>query len=141
MKTQTLILALALGLPQIGWASTAAYPATAIGVGEYQYKTPPADSRKHGQAFAIGKPKRTDFVFFTDEEEETLWSILQSKIIAEQAEADRIAKAQKQARNGGLKLVWPRVVVEGSQICVPELAHSDSNDWRDHLTCWDGEGK
>ncbi len=123
-----------------GWANVT--PATNGG-----YVHEPNASHETGrttEVYMVGKAPRQDFDYVTAEEQEGLWHYRQ-KIREEMLEAMRIAAlppAQtKAARARGMLsgLQWPRVIVDGSAVCVPKLEYSEAKDWGEHLVCTDVE--
>lgn len=105
--------------------------------GEYYYSTKETDTRESTPAIISGYVKRTDYLFFTAEEEEALLQF-KDKIIE-----NSVKKKLKEQRQLYLKkrknYLWPKVVIQGMQICVPEIESSESSEWREHLTCYDQE--
>ena len=92
-----------------------------------------ADARPQAR-FALGKPARTEYTLFSAEEEEALWQLRQKQL------APRKPRHEKQfARREPLN--WPRVVLRGTAVCVPELSFSKADDWQQHLVCWSEEAQ
>ncbi len=81
--------------------------------------------------FLIGGIERKDYEFFSHQEEEALWLVLQDQIAAMQPKLKRRANAVVSLKG----IDWPRVVVRGDEICVPALKSANAEDWREHLTC------
>ena len=105
--------------------------------GMYIYTPPTPDSRIKTPPFSIGRAKRQTYQLFSAQEEEALWLMREEN---SQASDDGI-ETEVQKPKGHPKLAkysldWPKVVVRGSDICVPVLDHSDSKDWQQYLTCW-----
>ena len=110
-----------------GWANI--YPPQG---GMYVYTPAAPDSRIKTQPFSIGRTKRQTYQLFSAQEEAALWLIRERKIMA----AAAVIQEKKGRRTFRRSLAWPKVVVRGTEICVPILGHSDSSDWKQHLTCW-----
>jgi hypothetical protein len=84
-----------------------------------------------GKPFLIGAIERKDYEFFSYQEEEALWLVMQDQIAVIQPKPKRGESA-----TANLKGVdWPRVVVRGDEVCVPVLESAKADDWREHLTC------
>jgi hypothetical protein len=119
-----------------GWVNVS--PATK---GVYVHKPNAThESGRPKEVFMVGKAPRQDFDYLTAEEQEGIWHYRQ-KIIDDRREAMRIAAlppaATKSVHTQGTlsKLKWPRVIVDGSAVCVPKLEFSEATDWGDHLVC------
>ncbi len=107
-----------------GWANVV-YPQ-----GRYVYRSE-TDSRLKTAPVLFGRPERQDWQFFSWEEEQALWQLMQDKL-------SQMAPPQKMAfhkAHTNRKLKWPRVVVKAGEVCVPRLEKSDDDDWQEHLTC------
>jgi len=116
------------------YGSGAANVAPAFG-GEYLYKTPAGDGRAIVPAIFTGQVKRQVYQFFSAEEEKALIQYKakqQAEIHKAKLAAYHIAGSSKKTPEN---LRWPRVIVRDADICVPELASSESSDWKDHLIC------
>jgi hypothetical protein len=141
MKPIALVFSL-LGLPAlaapIGFAERAPYASGAAIVeppagGEYIHAPQLADARARTRPILTAPALRQTYVFFSTEEEQALLryrdqqlaSLLQQRLVA----------ARKRRDGASGRLDWPKVVVRADEICVPELASSESADWRDHLVC------
>ncbi len=100
--------------------------------GQYRYGKE-ADDRKQTAPIAIGRATRDDYQFFSWQEEEALWYVLQDQIEQENPpKAKRIKTAFK------ARIDWPRVVIKGQNtVCVPELPQAKADQWMDHLVCTD----
>jgi hypothetical protein len=85
------------------------------------------------RAFTIGSEPRKDYEFFSFQEEEALWLVMQDQIDAMQP--PQIHKKKGRARVDAQKINWPRVVLRDGEVCVPVVEKSDADDWKDHLTC------
>lgn len=122
------------------FGSGAANVAPANG-GEYVYIQPVADGRVKAKAILVGAVERTDYKFFTLSEERALLAFKNAEL-AKMVKAV-LAKARvrqlKRVRRASLK--WPKVVLRGTQVCVPELVSSEADNWKDHLTCYDAAEK
>jgi hypothetical protein len=105
--------------------------------GEYVYGGGTADARTKSAALLVGKPLRTDFSFISPAEEEAFVRMLGDRRAAEVRGALNLARAKVAAKRK--ELVWPKVVLRGNEICVPELASSESVEWKEHLTCYRGK--
>lgn len=109
--------------------------------GEYVYGAVRPDGRVKTRAILTGAIERNDYKFFTPDEERALLAFKNAelaKVVRAKLASERARHAKKHPR---LALKWPKVVLRGSQVCVPELASSEADDWKDHLTCYDAEGK
>lgn len=123
--------------------------------GAYVYGPEVKDPRPTIPAFAVGNATRDSYVFFSAQEEEVLWAQQQkfldeieneaaSAQLSAQREAHLIAKSRrrKSPAPAPASFDWPRVVINGPSICVPSLSFANSNEWREHLICWNnGEVK
>lgn len=83
------------------------------------------------KAFLIGGLERKDYEFFSYQEEEALWLVMQDQIAAMQPKPKRKPNHVLAAQ----KMNWPKVVVRDSEVCVPVLESANAEDWREHLTC------
>jgi hypothetical protein len=101
--------------------------------GEYVYGEQANDARRPARAVLIGTAERQLYVFFSDQEEQALLNY-RDRQLAKQLRV-RTASAHAHPHRATMSLHWPKVVVCGDQICVPELASSEAADWRDHLVC------
>lgn len=81
--------------------------------------------------FFIGGLERKDYEFFSYQEEEALWLVMQDQIAAMQPKPKRKANPSLAAQH----MNWPKVVVRDSEVCVPVLESANAEDWREHLTC------
>lgn len=115
------------------YASGAANVAPAVG-GEYVYGRAAVDARPVTQAMLIGTPPRTDYTLLSPDEEEALVRMQDAQHSAEVRRNLLVARAQYSAKRPNIK--WPKVVLRGQEVCVPELASSEADDWKDHLTCY-----
>jgi hypothetical protein len=104
-----------------GWVTTD------NGAGEFIYGDQTSD-RRRSPAFLIGKVERNDHTFFSAQEEDELWGLVQKKL---EAHANRTASVVRKTPT----YRWPKVTVDGAQICVPTLDKSDDANWKQHLTC------
>jgi hypothetical protein len=114
------------------YASGAAVVMPAVG-GEYVHAQQPADLRTPTRPVLTSLPQRQAYVFFSAEEEEALLRY-RSQQLASMAR-ERPAAVGGRHYLAHARLDWPKVVVRAGEICVPELAHSESPNWRDHLVC------
>lgn len=121
-----------------GWANVS--PATQ---GAYVHQPHAShESERTTEVYMVGKASRQDFDYLTAEEQEGIWQYRQ-KIREERLGAMRIAAlppaqtkvAHERSMLSGLQ--WPRVIVDGSAVCVPKLEYSEATDWGDHLVCTD----
>lgn len=81
--------------------------------------------------FLIGGIERKDYEFFSYQEEEALWLVMQDQIASMQPKPKRRANAVVSLKG----IDWPKVVIRGDEICVPVLESANAQDWREHLTC------
>jgi hypothetical protein len=81
--------------------------------------------------FLIGGLERKDYEFFSYQEEEALWLVMQDQIAAMQPKPKRRANSAAAFKS----FEWPKVVVRGNEVCVPVLESAQADDWREHLTC------
>lgn len=119
--------------PLGSFASGAANVAPAVG-GEYVYGRTVADARPITPALLIGTPPRVDYTLLSPDEEEALVKMQDAQRLADVRRGLMAARAQYSAKRPNLK--WPKVVLRGREVCVPELASSEADDWKDHLTCY-----
>jgi hypothetical protein len=101
--------------------------------GEYVYGDQASDARRPTRPVLIGTAERQLYVFFSDREEQALLNYRDQQL-AKQLR-DRAASSRPPHYRATVSLRWPKVVVRGDEICVPELASSEAADWRDHLVC------
>lgn len=106
---------------------------TPVAGGEYAYGKPETDGRVHTKPAMVGSSRRTDFSFFTPAEEQALLAMRDAQLRS--AVKERLLQQRRRHAAKRPRLDWPKVVVTESQICVPELANSDSVDWKSYLTC------
>jgi hypothetical protein len=102
--------------------------------GQFVYGEPEANRVIGGasnKAFSIGGLERKDYEFFSYQEEEALWLVMQDQIAAMQPKPKRKANPNLAAQ----KMKWPKVVLRDSVVCVPVLESANASDWREHLTC------
>lgn len=102
--------------------------------GQYLYVDTPDDKRPSIKPILLQLPVRTDYTFFSPQEQDALESLRDRQLASWQQQQELAAKPYH--RGFALRLAWPRVVIRGQEICVPELPFSEQPDWRDHLTCW-----
>jgi hypothetical protein len=115
--------------PRAPYASGAAVIEPAFG-GEYVHARPQADARRRSPALLAGAPARQTWVFFSAEEEQALLRYRDQQLAVRlHAAAARVPRVRV------ARVDWPKVVVRGGTVCVPELASSDAPDWRAHLVC------
>ena len=109
--------------------------------GIYIYTPPQPDARLKAQAFSVGRVERQTYQLFSAQEEEVLWNLREKKNLAVSQTQELAGGSSKRRRPITIQrsLAWPKVIVRGVEVCVPVLAHSDANDWQDHLTCWSPE--
>lgn len=96
----------------------------------------PTDGRPHAR-FNVGKAPRTQFDLFSLQEEQALWELEQSEIRKRFA----LAHPPRYSHAKHPNLHWPKVVVRLKSTCVPRKGFSESEDWQEHLTCWNTETK
>ena len=132
--------------------------------GQYVYSEQLAAARARAR-FAIGKAPRTEYALFSAEEQRELQALRDrmsaaqphastpdvplaqpeklGRSVARHPHAKRVAKACAPAGSAGdlEALSWPKVVQDGTRVCVPKLEFADKADWRDHVWCFDsGDG-
>lgn len=124
-----------------GWANV-----TMPGAGHYVYQSHVPVNSRPSVRFPIGKAPREDYVLFSAEEEAALDATL--KNLEEQESARLVAeKPRRKVRRSSPKDRQPvrspaaLVVIRDGMVCVPEVAFSESADWRDHLVCTEGGQK
>lgn len=100
--------------------------------GQYIYGNA-ASTRGSMRAFTIGTEPRKSYEFFSHQEEEALWLVMQNQVEAMQLPAR--PKTASRARVATQKINWPRVVLRAGEVCVPVVEKSNSEDWKDHLIC------
>lgn len=141
MRTCTLFFAMAClpaaasptGFAERGrYAGGAAIIEPAYG-GEYVHADQWHDRRVRTGALLLQVPVRQTYVFFSVEEEEALLNFRDQQRAA--ADATRAASPVKPRSRPTMAIAWPKVVLRGDEICVPQLSSSEANDWRDHLVC------
>lgn len=149
MKTATLSLVLmslavtpyALGdsyVEKSTFSSGAAMVMPFLG-GEYVHGKDHGDGRAMVAPILTGAVPRESYVYFSAEEEAALAKFRDQELAKEVRQRVTLQRAKLVSK--GFFLRWPRVVVRGAEICVPELVHSESVDWKDHLTCYQPTGK
>jgi hypothetical protein len=109
--------------------------------GSYVYGRSTSPDDRKMPAFFIGRLVNDRYQFFTAEEENGLRKLKEIALLDAQ-KAERLAKQVSDAKKGaGLSgLKWPKVVVhQDGRVCVPDLAHSESLDWKNYLLCWGQE--
>lgn len=102
--------------------------------GEYVYGEGVADGRREFPAMLLSGYTRHDYVLFSYEEESELRALKDQKLAKfalEKEAAERKAYLAKVS-----KYDWPKIVINGEQVCVPELASSEAINWKDKLTCY-----
>lgn len=109
--------------------------------GVYVYRAAlPDDGRRPSRA-VLGERARTEFTLFSAEEEDALWR-MRDRLLHPAPPLSVRRTRQVTSTHPALadrRLVWPKVVLQGSRTCVPELAFSEAPDWREHLVCWSSE--
>ena len=101
--------------------------------GEYVYASPKKDARPSTKPVLMGPVPRQTYRYFSRAEEQALLAF-KNKKLAEQVKAQVIVSRKKHVAKTN-HYDWPKVVLVGDQICVPELASADATDWKEHLTC------
>ncbi|MAF04677.1 MULTISPECIES: hypothetical protein [Herbaspirillum] len=103
------------------------------GGGEFVYGESAKDSRQQAKPFLVGPVPRQSQTYFSAEEEQALLAFKNQKL------AERVKKEVVVSRKRHVAKTkhydWPKVVVQGDQVCVPELSSASATDWKDHLTC------
>lgn len=117
------------------YASGAAIIEPAAG-GEYIYAQQQVDARVRTRPVLISSPERQTYAFFSAEEEQALLRYRDQQQAS--LRKQRLVAARKRHYRASGRLDWPKVIVRADEICVPELASSESLDWRDHLVCHSG---
>lgn len=117
------------------YASGAAIIEPAAG-GEYVHAEQPADARVRTGPLLTTRPERQNYVFFSAEEEQALLRYRDQQLAS--LLKQRLVAARKRHYRATGKLDWPKVIVRADAICVPDLASSESADWRDHVVCQSG---
>lgn len=103
--------------------------------GMYTFQTPSTNKNQPNiPAVFLGKLNKQQHVIFTAEQQEQLWKFRQ-KLIREASAVTPKPSKHKYIRKAKPALKWPRTVVNGNEICVPELLYSEQADWKEHLTC------
>ena len=143
MKWSALLVA---GL--LGTSSAIAEPTTFIGIekalggsaiveftdgGEYVYASPQKDNRPTTKPILMGAVPRQSYRYFSQAEEQALLAFKNTKLAA-LVKAEVIVSRKKHVAKTQ-HYDWPKVVLVGKQVCVPELADADGADWKEHLTC------
>lgn len=105
--------------------------------GQYIYQDTPNDNRPAINPILMQERERTEFVFFSPQEQFALESLRERKL--SQWEKQFRSSNRFHRRSFFLNLAWPKVVIRENEICVPELAFSEQKNWKDHLTCWSNE--
>jgi len=101
--------------------------------GEYVYASPQKDNRPATQPILMGPVPRQSYRYFSQAEEQALLAFKNKKLAA-QVKAEVIVSRKKHVAKTQ-HFDWPKVVLIGKQVCVPELADADAADWKEHLTC------
>jgi hypothetical protein len=114
------------------YASGAAVLEPAAG-GEYVHGRPLSDARVRTRAVLAMPPERQVYTFFSAEEEQALLAYRDLQRARLSGQRVVVACAAHGRPHRGLD--WPKVIVRAGQTCVPELASSESADWREHLVC------
>lgn len=83
---------------------------------------------------AIEPVRRRDYELVTLEEEEALLS-MRNKALAERLRRDQVRQRKAYVARVQ-KMDWPKVVLKGTQICVPDLENSDAKSWKEYLICY-----
>ncbi|MEY4565661.1 MAG: hypothetical protein RLY14_631 [Planctomycetota bacterium] len=96
------------------------------GTGQYIYGDKSSTRRKTA-AILFGRVERDEYTYFSAQEEEALWDLLQKKLITQISPVSVVRKKKTYQ--------WPKVTVQGIEICVPTLDKSEDENWKDHLTC------
>lgn len=95
-----------------------------------------AQDREASAAFLIDKPVRQQFDFFSSQEEEALWHLHEEQVADAEVAKIKARKSQPAKRHQAIKIIWPKVLVESNQICVPKIEFSESTNWKEYLICW-----
>ena len=102
--------------------------------GDYFYLPMVNDGRPLTPPMLVSRPPR-EYEFFSAEEEEALTKLYDSEV-SKRVKARLLAQRKAYLAKVS-KYNWPKVVVEGNEICVPELASSESADWKSNLICYE----
>lgn len=109
--------------------------------GAYVYaSSEPSDGRvaqRFVQRFAIGRTPRTEFVLFSADEEEALWTLRDRQRFPQAyLPARPVRDLPRPIAAPRVAIDWPKVVVADGRTCVPTGDFADAADWRSHLVCW-----
>ena len=102
--------------------------------GDYFYLPAVEDGRPLTPPILVSKPPR-EYEFFSVDEEDALTKLYDSEV-AKRVKAHLLAQRRAYLAKVS-KYNWPKVVVQGGEICVPELASSESDDWKSDLVCYE----
>lgn len=120
--------------------------------GQYIYEPELHKGIKSDKAFMVGKPSRQDFEFLTEQEQEGVWKYRNNAQQALMKSEKPVAKLKSTGKHRTKfshnscsnppqkNLSWPKIVVNGTQTCVPLVEYSEASDWKDHLTCTEAVG-
>ena len=96
----------------------------------------PSDGRV-AQRFVIGRAPRSDFVLFSADEEQALWTLRDRQRFPKAYLPPRPMRALPPPGAAPRAAIdWPKVVVADGRTCVPTGDFADAHDWRSHLVCW-----
>lgn len=95
----------------------------------------------------VGPRPVSQFVLLSAEEEAAMWALRERQLAklpsgvvsAFGSGALRHSSGRRHRQAGGVVTACvnaPRVVESEDKTCVPDLAHADAPDWREHLVCW-----
>lgn len=105
--------------------------------GQYIYQDTPKDNRPAINPILMQERVRTEFVFFSPQEQFALESLQERKLSLWEKQFHLNNRPHR--RTLFLNLAWPKVVIREKEICVPELAFSEQKNWKEHLTCWSND--
>ena len=105
--------------------------------GAYVYASiEPSDGRV-AQRFVIGRVARTEFVLFSADEEQALWTLRdRQRFPKAYLPARPVRELPRPSAAPRAAIDWPKVVVADGRTCVPTGDFADAADWRSHLVCW-----
>jgi hypothetical protein len=111
--------------------------------GLYAYSDPsaPRPDRAPISHLVVGPRPMAQFTLLSAEEEAAMWALRERQraaVASGTASFSAGGRSRHRHRNGHAanEACAPRVVESDESTCVPDLAHSDAPDWREHLVCW-----
>ena len=123
--------------------------------GEFVYAQASANARPRVR-FAVGVAPRSDFTVFSAEEQAELENLRQRELAKQSSRIVTAAASQrldhparhaprlrakaacetKAETQSPASSKLPKVVHDGSRVCVPKLDFAEQPDWREHLWCF-----